>query len=163
MEKEIYKNIKGYEGLYEISNYGNIRNTRSGKILKPDILEGYKRVSLYIKNNKKNYFIHRLLGEHFIPNPENKKQINHIDGDKGNNDIKNLEWVTSSENVIHSCYTLKKRIKSVIQMDLNDKILNIYQSINEASRNTSICKSNIINTCKNKRNTAGGYKWKYII
>lgn len=114
MEKEIWKDIKGFEGYYQISNYGNVKGlTRKvkkwdgEKIIKEkikiaDLTKGYYRIALYKKNKIKKEQIHRLVATHFILNPENKPQVNHIDGNKLNNHVSNLEWVTQSENQIHA-------------------------------------------------------------
>lgn len=109
MEKWI--DIKGFEGFYQISNCGNVRSVDrvvsnrkyKGTELKPLIgFGGYYSVQLRKKVKKTVFYIHRLVAEHFIPNYENKKIINHIDEDKFNNNCCNLEWVTISENAIHS-------------------------------------------------------------
>ena len=130
MTKEIWKDIEGYEGYYQISTLGrvksierkvdmdftNMNNTLNGigkysvkeKILKPSIKK-YSGVCL-LKNGKRYWpTIHRLVGLAFIPNQFNKPQINHIDGNKHNNCINNLEWVTISENAKHAYYTLNRK------------------------------------------------------
>jgi len=113
---EIWKDIKGYEGLYQVSNLGRVKslqryvthNFGGKKIVRERILKqiingsGYYLVCLHILGKQKNHHIHRLLSDHFIPNPDNKPQVNHIDGNKLNNNIKNLEWATSSENTQHA-------------------------------------------------------------
>lgn len=112
----MWKDVKGYEGYYEITETGQIRSKdricvdslgrrrfRKGEILKPDINAcGYYRVTLAKDGKRKQRNLHRLIAEHFIPNPNNLPQINHKDGNKLNNDISNLEWVTVAENVIHA-------------------------------------------------------------
>ena len=99
-----WKDINGYEGYYKISNNGQIKNTKTNKNLTGDINSaGYKRITLY-SPVKKRFFIHRLVAEHFCNKPSNYKElvVNHIDGNKLNNDYKNLEFVTRSENDIHA-------------------------------------------------------------
>lgn len=97
-QKEIWKPIKGYEGLYLISNLGNIKNKR-GKYRKISIgKRGYKCVTLCKNGKHKNKTLHRLLMESFVPNPENKPHIDHIDGNRLNNNLNNLRWVTQKEN-----------------------------------------------------------------
>lgn len=116
---EIWKSIEGYEGLYEVSNFGRIKSLPryvilgNGKmcerLIDEKILEqktttkfGYKKVSLNKNKKQKTFVIHRLVASAFIPNPENKPQVNHKDGVKTNNNLENLEWVTASENQIHA-------------------------------------------------------------
>ena len=122
MNNEIWKNIKGYEGLYQISNLGNVRSVPriidsqfKGKPIKREVYEkilkksstkfGYDYVCLSKDGKTKKYKIHRLVGEHFIPNLENKRTINHIDGNKHNNTVENLEWATYKENQQHAIRT----------------------------------------------------------
>ena len=104
---EIWKDIIGYN-QYQISNYGNVKTTankftRKERLLKPlRQQKGYFRVALWKDNKSKFFLIHRLVAEYFIDNPENKKTINHIDGNKSNNHIDNLEWNTYRENMNHA-------------------------------------------------------------
>lgn len=101
--EEIWKNVSDYEGLYEVSNFGNIRSFRTRNRIKPIITkDGYHRLSLSKNNKVKNVFVHRIAAKAFIENIDNKPYINHIDGNKQNNNICNLEWVTSHENTLHS-------------------------------------------------------------
>ena len=102
MNKETWKDIKGFEGFYKISNYGNVFSLYSNIQLKKMITKGYYVVSLSKNNNIKKYKIHRLVAINFILNPNNRLYINHKNGDKLNNNVDNLEWVTASENTIHA-------------------------------------------------------------
>lgn len=105
--QEEYVDIFGYEN-YQISNFGNIRNKKSNKIIKSRMKKsGYFDIALSSKNKRKKFLIHRLVAMHFIDNPENKPQVNHIDGNRGNNIYTNLEWSTSKENTNHSIEFLR--------------------------------------------------------
>lgn len=109
MEK--WKDINQWEGLYEVSTSGKVRNIKTGRILVGDTNScGYKRVGLYNKSRRQRFFVHRLVAQAFIPNPNNKPQVNHIDGNKENNRVDNLEWVNQSENEIHA---IKNNLKGV--------------------------------------------------
>ena len=99
---EEFKTIKGFEN-YEVSYLGNVRNIKTGKILKPGIdSHGYYRLSLYINGNEYKKHIHKLIAEYFIENPYNKKCVDHIDNDRLNNNINNLRWVSYQENNMNS-------------------------------------------------------------
>ena len=125
MEQEIWKEITGYEGCFEVSNLGNFRSkdrqvpsrwggTRNypGKPFKvEEMQDGYKRIVLMKDAIKKRYMCHRLVAEMFVPNPDNKPYVNHIDGNRGNNCASNLEWCTQSENEQHSVHILGKTMK----------------------------------------------------
>lgn len=110
---EIWKDIAGYEGLYQISNYGNIRNSK-GRLLKYyENHKGYYKVGLN-KNGKNSKFrVHRLVAQMFIPNPHEYPQVNHIDGNKQNNNVTNLEWCTNTENQIHAVKMRKGIIEKI--------------------------------------------------
>ena len=95
--------IKGWEGLYEINKNGEVRNAKNKNTIVGDINNcGYYRVSLYNQGQSKRYFRHRLVAEQFLDKPEGKDFVNHIDGDKSNNSLENLEWVSQSENEKHA-------------------------------------------------------------
>ena len=100
MKNEIFKNLTICEN-YSISNYGNVRNNKTGKILSPRDLRGYKRVSLWYNKKANDHRIHRLVAEEFIPNPDNKLEVNHKNGIRNDNRVENLEWVTGKENAEH--------------------------------------------------------------
>lgn len=93
--------IKGYEGLYAITEDGQVWSYKANKFKKPQNINGYLSVVLYKDKHLKNYSIHRLVAETFIPNPDGKPEVNHIDEDKTNNCVDNLEWCTKSENCKH--------------------------------------------------------------
>lgn len=176
MDKEIWKDIAGYEGLYQINNYGDVKslnygNTKKEKILKPHNNDGYYDVTLYKHGKHKQYKIHRLVAQNFIPNPKNKPQVNHKDGNKINNNVNNLEWVTNSENIKHAFKTnLHKKYygsdhnnaKKIKQYTLEGKFIKEWGSIVEASIYYKTTKENIFSCLKHKSKTAKGYKWEYF-
>lgn len=170
---EIWKDIKGYEKKYKISNLGNIRSYCTGKeIIRKQVFNkklGYYAVCLG-SNNKQ--YVHRLLAQAFIPNQENKKQVNHKDGNRANNDLSNLEWVTCSENHIHAYKELKripamlgrmgvlnKCSKKINQYTMDMKYIKRWDSLSDIVRNLKI--NNITRVCKGSLNSAGGFKWAY--
>lgn len=103
--KETYKTIKDYPN-YEVSNFGNVHNKKTGKVLKPiRNKQGYQHVGLPTNGKPKFYLIHRLVASAFIPNPEHKRTVNHLDGDKTNNRAENLEWCDDGENQKHAYRT----------------------------------------------------------
>lgn len=117
--KEVWKPIKGYEGLYDISNFGRVKSHYKNKILKPVVENsGYNQVTLVKDKRKKKVYIHRLVGKHFIENNCGYREINHIDGNKSNNYVFNLEWCNRSLNMIHSYQILhntnKKKYDKII-------------------------------------------------
>lgn len=98
---EIFADIQGYEG-YQVSNHGRVKNSKTGKILKPYLTRGYLRVSLYNDSGRKCKLVHRLVAEAFLPNPHSKPAVNHINGCKTDSNVSNLEWVSASENMLHA-------------------------------------------------------------
>jgi hypothetical protein len=151
---EHWKTIEGFD-KYQISSYGNVKN-KVGKLLGERIdSNGYNRVRLY-GNEIKNKLVHRLVADAFIPNQKNKKQINHKDGDKLNNNIDNLEWVTHSENQIHRYNELKKGIKGIKL--IKDGIIYEFESLANASRELNLDAGNLSRLNNNKRNHYKGYK-----
>ena len=114
--KEIYKDLVGFEGYYEVSNLGNVKRKKNKTIYKDGrnayfsetvlkkatTKKGYEMVYLSVKSKKHSKLVHRLIANTFIPNPLNKKTVNHIDCDKKNNRVDNLEWLTNKENMKHA-------------------------------------------------------------
>lgn len=173
--KEIWKDIEGYEGLYQVSNFGRVRRFyKNGKvrILKPlSNKKGYLRVNLRKDNLLKTLSIHRLVAQAFLPNPNNLSQVNHKDEDKTNNNVSNLEWCDAKYNLNYGSRNEKASIKLknhqklskvVIQIDKNTNVvINIFPSIREAERQTGFSNAHIQKCCKGKYKTTGGYKWEY--
>ena len=179
---EEWKEIKGYEGLYEVSNFGKVRSINhkmkqktkggviiersiKGKVLKgnPD-KDGYLQVYLCKNGKSKPRKIHRLVAEHFIPIEEGRNIVNHIDSNRTNNSFLNLEWCTISENVLHAYrYGNQKPVhpKKVSQFDKDGTLLNEWSSMKEAGRKTGIRPAGISRVCNQEKGTAGGYIWRF--
>ena len=162
-EVETFVKIEGFE-KYEVSNLGKVRNIKSGRMLKPHLNHnGYLKHHLYRHDKQKELFLHRILATAFIDNPGKKPQVNHIDENKLNNDLSNLEWCTGRENLVHGTRTKRvaeKLSKKVIQLDLNDSVLNEFESMKQAERETGIPNGNISSCCNGRTKSAGGYKWR---
>ena len=101
-EQPQWRNVVGYEGLYEVSSTGEVRNARTLVVLKQSVCNGYRRVNLWKGNKYKTKKVHRLVAEAFIENHLGKRTVNHIDGDKTNNSVENLDWATYGENTKHA-------------------------------------------------------------
>ena len=164
MEK--WKNIKGYEGLYKISNKGRIKSLKRKYRLNDIILKQHhvKDLYCYVTLSKKNInyqvTIHRMLAETFIPNPFNKTQINHINGIKYDNRLDNLEWVTASENTQHAINNgLFTTCVKVVQLK-NGVEIKTFNSMRDASRISEIESSSISRCCNGILKSAGGYNWE---
>lgn len=174
---EIWKDIKGYEGLYQVSNLGNVRsvkrncNQRYGlREVKERILKtgktkkGYLIVVLSKEQTTKSHAVHTLVANAFIPNVNNYPQINHIDENKENNNVNNLEWCTNKYNCNYGTRTIRQKqkvSKPVLQYDLKGNFIKKWGSISEAAKNLKMCITCISYNCNGKRKTAGGYIWKY--
>ena len=174
---EIWKDIQGYEGLYQISNLGNVKSfwkDRNGKIMKSCANKRvYYQVNLYSDSKPiKRFAVHRLVAQAFIENTKNLPQVNHIDEDKTNNRVENLEWCTAKYNMNFGTRSArgletkklrnsKKAEISVLQFTKDGKFVNEFPSISEAARCTGINQGNICSCCKGRFKSAGGYIWKY--
>lgn len=154
-----------FKGLYQVSNLGNVRSiTRYKKVLKPYIdREGYRGVLLKNKGFEKHFRISRLVATVFVPNPQGKEIVNHIDMRRDNDCASNLEWCTQQENVAHS-YNHGKYIghghKSVSQFK-DGVFVKSWPSVSDASRALSIPSSNISKCLHGIRRKAGGYEWRF--
>lgn len=164
--EETWKDIihKDYKN-YEISTHGRVRNKKTKKTLKQTDKYGYPAVGLYNNDTKKkgSVHVHRLVCMAFIENIGNKIMVNHIDANKYNNNATNLEWCTAKENVAHAIKNnlinpMKQKIE---QYTLDDELIARYDSIRDAEAKTGISNKHISTVCKGKRQTTGGYKWKY--
>lgn len=174
---EIWKNVDGYENIYEVSNKGNIRRIGKEKNRKLNMnRDGYLLVNLYKNGVSKRLLVHRLVAKAFLPNPNNLPQVNHKDGAKSNNHIENLEWCTASENIIHTYQKLNRKglsinqkrleespnAKAINQYDLKGNFIKRWGCIKEATIQMKISNGMISKCCNNKRKTAGGYIWKFV-
>ena len=174
---EIWSDVRGYEGMYQVSSLGRIksfdrpikykgRNDKS-RVIKGSFKKltntdkGYLKTTLFKNGKGKTREIQRIVAETFIPNPENKPCVNHIDGNKHNNRVENLEWVTSQENTLHAVNILKKTLKPVMQFDLLGNYIATYESAKQAEQITGVARCSISNVLCGRRHKAGGYVWKY--
>jgi len=190
MEK--WKDIKGYEGLYQVSNYGRVKSLRryrknhskkqlvEEKIKQPrESWQGYLLMDLYKNNQQKTIRVHIVVAETFIPNEENKETVNHKDGNKANNRVDNLEWCTYKEQNVHfykhnlkSKENIEKAVKAMNKKNSKKtRCINngtIYSSASEASRAVGVSASLIMRVCRGERKTAGKGEngeplmWEYV-
>ena len=172
---ETWKNIKGYEGFYQVSNMGRVkslgRKDRFGRVIKERILEpavthnGYLRVGLHVDGKRKMLRVHRLVCEAFHENPDNKSEVNHVNEDKTDNRACNLEWSTRTENCNHGSRNervAKALSKPIGQFSLDGKLIKVWQSACEARRQTGFDQGYVGAVARGKFKQAYGYIWKYI-
>ena len=170
MSFETYKDVKGYEGLYQISNLGNVKN-KHGLTLKPRVIRGYLTAHLSKSGKAKNVRVHRLVAEAFIPNPDNLPVVNHIDCNKTNNNSNNLEWCSHSHNDKHAylnglrkspkywtgktgelhCKSIKVRCVETGQ---------IFPSITEANKQFNT--THVSDCIRGTRKHTNGYTWEVV-
>lgn len=164
---EIYKDIKGYEGKYQVSNLGNVKslhynNTNKEKVLKTTLhKDGYLFVSL---GHDKTKSIHRLVAETFIPNPDNMPIVNHKDENKQNNSVDNLEWCSYKYNSNYGTNAeriAKSESKPINQYDLQGNFIKSWNSGTEIKITLGYSNGNICNCCRGKQKTAYGFIWRY--
>lgn len=157
--------LQGIETNYEVSPTGEVKNTKTNKTLKGSIkTNGYREFQLMFKGEKKYLMGHRLVALMFIPNPNNKEQINHINGNKLDNRVNNLEWSSSSENNQHAWdnkLNTPSTLRAVTQKNSLGVVLNEFISVAEASRESECHNSNIIAVADGDRKTTGGFIWEW--
>ena len=181
---ELWKDIEGYEGIYMISSLGRVKSLgraqmqgrgnyrRKERILSPSTADRYAIVTLCKEGKSKYSLVHRLVAKAFVPNPDAKPYVNHIDGDVLNNKVENLEWVTNAENQNHSIYKLKNGVAfPVIAYDKVtgteafkfDSIVNAGKWLLDTGRTKDkTCTTGIIKSCKGKIPSYMGFKWQYV-
>ena len=181
---EIWRDVVGYEGYYQVSNQGNVRTlprtierrnntdlSLKGRICSQTLSDkGYYTVGLCMNNKVKRVYVHKLVAISFIDNPQNLREINHIDENPKNNKVENLEWCTHRYNMNHG--TIRERITKkllnredhsipVCQYTLDGIFINEYPSMTEAARQNDILESGVSGACCGKRKTYKGFIWKY--
>ena len=160
---ETWVTIKGYEN-YEVSRNGLVRNAKSGEILKATLNTwGYPSVTLCCDGKRKNVTVHRLVAEAFIPNIHNLPEVNHLDENKTNNAVNNLEWTTKKTNMNYGTRTQRaseKKFKRVVQCSMTGEVIKVWQSVKEAEE-YGFHHSAISECCHGKRKSHGGFVWRW--
>lgn len=169
---EIWKDIKGYEGIYMASSYGNVMSLPRGKGSRtvPHILaprydgNGYVKVGLSKNNHTIDKKVHRLVAEAFLgESPRERPTVNHKDGNHANNKIENLEWASQLENNLHSIHVLKNRYVPIAKYSLDGRLLQEYESVTAAANDVGAWKTNIVKACNAfPKKSCAGFRWKYI-
>lgn len=149
---------------YSVSDNGEVRKDTTNRLMKLQIQQGYSHVTIQINRKPKRFRVHRLVAEAFIPNPDGKPYVNHIDGNRQNNSVTNLEWVTPAENTRHAVDTglmLPTRERAVVQFSLDGEKIAEYVSISAAARKTNSKDEKICLCCQLQREQHNGYQWRY--
>lgn len=171
---EEWRDVVGYEGLYEVSNLGNVRSCEHftnghhlmPRVLRQNLSNRYLYVKLYKNQTKRSLRVHRLVALAFVPNPDGKPQVNHIDGNRFNNSASNLEWCTSSENMVHAIETglfkpsTERTKKKVLQLSMDGEVIKEWSSLTEAAKSLKLQVPNISHCCSGRIRSTGGYKWR---
>jgi hypothetical protein len=155
---EQWKYIEEYNNKYAVSNYGRVKSLKgiTERILKlSKTQDGYVQVVMCINNKPKSYRVNRLVAKYFLDNPNNHPQVDHIDENRLNNHVDNLQWISAKDN------TTKSQGKAVNQLSLNGDFIAKYISISDAARAIGANKSNIMKACKDSKRIVYRYKWQY--
>ena len=170
MTEEIWKPILGFEGYYEVSNLGRVRsvdryNSRgrfcSSRFISPGLAgRGYFQIHLYKDNKSYNRYVHRVVAEAFIPNPKNLEQVNHIDGNKLNNHVSNLEWCTNTENNQKAWDMGLHKAPNIVCLETGV----VFKTAKDAAVFAGVCSSRVTHVCLRMRGakSAGGYHFEYV-
>lgn len=166
MSKEIWKDVVGYEGLYQVSNLGDVKSLfRYKKVLKPiKSNHGYLKVNLYKEHKHKLVNVHKLVAEAFLDNPNNYKYINHKDENKTNNNVENLEFCSFYYNLMYGTRVQRiaeKNNKPILQFDLDGNFIKEYESITQASKELNNSLNNISQCCLGRSRTSKGYIFRF--
>lgn len=183
MENEVWKDIPGYEGYYQVSNLGRIKSLaryqdNHGTLqYRPETIKvlgdnghGYKIANLYVNGRQVMRYVHRLVATVFIPNPTNCTQVNHIDENKSNNRVDNLEWCTPKYNSNYGTARARNSAltrnhpntsRSVLQFDMNGKFIKEWPSLHEPQRLKIASSSSISRVCRGIEKQANGFIWRY--
>lgn len=165
---EIWKDVKGYEGLYQVSNLGNVKSLRCGKNLALSYdSKKYLTAHLCVKGKDKRIKVHKLVALAFIPNYNNFSQVNHKDENKENNKVENLEWCDNFYNCNYGTrnnkisVSRKKQLKQIYQFTINGDFIKQWESAAQIKEKLNISKSSVYRCCEGIYLQAGGYVWKY--
>ena len=156
--------VDGQETNYSVSDTGEVRNDVRGNLLTLQEQNGYLHVTFSVNKKSKRCRVHRLVAQAFLENPENKPYVNHKDGDRRNNNLDNLEWVTAAENTQHAVKEGlfgKGRKKPVIQYSMDGERMMTFPSITEAAKQTGSSAAKITLCCQRKRHSTNDYQWRY--
>ena len=160
------KEVEGFGGRYMVSPEGKVFSKVKGKIKESFISKtGYERVTLWYHGKQKKFSVHRLVAMAYIPNPNNYPMVNHIDGNKLNNNVSNLEWCDCSMNVQHAYRTglIHPHTTRVRQLTLDGKLIREWESVKAACDEYNLNHANIVTICNGKTNRkqSGGFRWEY--
>ena len=166
-QEEVWKDIEGYEGYYQVSSHGRIKSLKRGWRSREKIRvfskapNGYYRMVLSANNIRKTISAHRAVAEAFIPNPHNYETVNHLDFDKSNNNVNNLEWASMKENTRHACINGRHYRKRVVQCDLSGSPIRVWESAYKVELDLRLFSTLISRCCRGKQKKHGGFIWRF--